>query len=163
MEKEDARKLSPETQGQLRQQAIRLNKKGKEYVENAEVVGIHRNTVSNWCKAYEREGYKGLKSKQRGFEQGQWSTVEASRELEIQGLIMAKMPDRFKLVFVVRTRPAIRKLIKIRFGINRPIHTLGEYLNRWGFTPQKPVNRAYPQRPAEVQKWLEREGSLHVL
>ena len=36
-----------------------------------------------------------------------------------------------------------------------PLRTVGEYLKRWGFTPQKPLKRAYEQRPAEVRKWLE--------
>jgi len=35
-----------------------------------------------------------------------------------------------------------------------PIRTVGEYLRRWGFTPQKPVKRAYEQSPAAVQRWL---------
>ena len=37
------------------------------------------------------------------------------------------------------------------------IRTAGEYLKRWGFTPHKPLKRAYEQRPAEVQKWLNEE------
>ena len=28
---------------------------------------------------------------------------------------------------------------------------------RWGFTPQKPMNKAYEQSPAAVQKWLSDE------
>jgi len=157
MEKEDARKLSPETQEQLRKQAIRLKKKGKKYVEIAEIVGVHRNTVSNWCKKYEREGSRGLKPKKRGFEKGQWRTLDATQEIEIQGLIVEKTPDQFKLIFALWTRQAVQELIKIRFGLNMPIRTVGEYLRRWGFTPQKPLKRAYEQRPAEVQKWLDDE------
>ena len=157
MEKEDARKLSPKTQEQLRKQAIRLKKKGKKYIEIAEIVGVHRNTVSNWWKTYEREGSKGLESKQRGFEKGQWRTLDAAQELKIQGLIMEKTPDQFKLVFALWTRQAVQELIKIRFGINMPIRTVGEYLKRWGFTPQKPLKRAYEQRPTEVRKWLDEE------
>ena len=38
-----------------------------------------------------------------------------------------------------------------------PIRTVGEYLKRWGFTPQKPVKRAYEQSSQAVQKWLERD------
>jgi hypothetical protein len=38
-----------------------------------------------------------------------------------------------------------------------PIRTIGEYLKRWGFTPQKPVKRAYEQSSQAVQKWLERD------
>jgi transposase len=44
-----------------------------------------------------------------------------------------------------------------------PIRTVGEYLKRWGFTPQKPLKRAYEQRPAEVQRWLdERYPAIEV-
>ncbi|MCP3867797.1 MAG: IS630 family transposase [Gammaproteobacteria bacterium] len=157
MDKEDARKLSPETQEQLRKQAIRLKKQGKKYVEIAEIVGVHRNTISNWWKTYEKEGPKGLKSKQRGFEKGQWRTLEASQELEIQGLMMEQTPDQFKLVFALWTRQAVQELIRIRFKIRMPIRTVGEYLKRWGFTPQKPLKRAYEQCPAEVQRWLDEE------
>ena len=32
-----------------------------------------------------------------------------------------------------------------------------KYLARWGFTPQKPIRRAYEQSPAAVQAWLEGE------
>jgi transposase len=51
----------------------------------------------------------------------------------------------------------VRLLIKYRFKFEMPIRTVGEYLKRWGFTPQKPVKRAYEQRPKEVQQWLETE------
>ena len=36
-----------------------------------------------------------------------------------------------------------------------PIRTAGEYLKRWGFTPQKPIKRAYEQRPEAVKAWLD--------
>lgn len=36
-----------------------------------------------------------------------------------------------------------------------PVRTIGTYLKRWGFTPQKPLKRAYEQRPEAVKKWLE--------
>ncbi len=38
-----------------------------------------------------------------------------------------------------------------------PIRTVGEYLKRWGFTPQKPLKKAYEQNPKAVQKWKEEE------
>ena len=157
MKKEDARTLLPETQEHIRRQAIRLKKKGKKYVAIAEIVGVHRNTVSNWWKTYEREGAKGLKAKKRGFEPGQWRTLDAAQEREIQGVIVEKTPDQLKLVFALWTRQAVQELMKIRLGITMPIRTVGEYLKRWGFTPQKPVKRAYEQRPAAVRKWLDEE------
>ena len=68
-----------------------------------------------------------------------------------------KTPDQYRLVFALWTRQAVQELIKIRFGIKMPIRTVGEYLKRWGFTPQKPLKQAYEQRPADVQKWLAEE------
>ena len=35
-----------------------------------------------------------------------------------------------------------------------PIRTVGEYLKRWGFAPQKPVKFAYERRPEKVIEWL---------
>ena len=34
---------------------------------------------------------------------------------------------------------------------------LGEYLKRWGVTPQKPIKRSYEQSSQAVEKWLEME------
>ena len=35
--------------------------------------------------------------------------------------------------------------------------TIGHYLKRWGFTPQKPLKRAYERRLAEIQRWLDHD------
>jgi hypothetical protein len=34
---------------------------------------------------------------------------------------------------------------------------MGLYLERWGFTPQKPMKKAYEQSPAAVKKWHEEQ------
>jgi len=34
---------------------------------------------------------------------------------------------------------------------------VGEYLKRWGYTPQKPLKRAYEQDPKAVKAWLENQ------
>ena len=38
-----------------------------------------------------------------------------------------------------------------------PIRTVGEYLKRWGFTPQKPIKRAKEQNSRAVEQWLKNE------
>ena len=37
------------------------------------------------------------------------------------------------------------------------VRTMGLYLSRWGFAPQKPMRKAYEQSPAAVKKWHEGE------
>jgi transposase len=98
-----------------------------------------------------------LASKKRGIAKGQNRTLTISQEDEIQNLLIDKTPDQFKLVFALWTRQAVQELIKMRLGIDMPIRTVGEYLMRWGYTPQKPLKQAYEQRPAEVKQWLDDE------
>lgn len=39
------------------------------------------------------------------------------------------------------------------------VRAVGNYLKRWGFTPQKPLTKAYEQSPQAVGKWLDEEYS----
>jgi len=59
--------------------------------------------------------------------------------------------------FALWTREAVRQLIERKFGLKLSVWTVGRYLRRWGFTPQKPLKRAYEQNPEEVKRWLEEE------
>jgi hypothetical protein len=59
--------------------------------------------------------------------------------------------------FALWTRAAVMQLIEREYGLKLPVRTVGEYLKRWGFTPQKPIQRTYEQRPEAVQTWLEQE------
>src|SRR3546814_3615816 len=67
------------------------------------------------------------------------------------------MPDQLKLGFTLWTRDAVRELIRQRCGFLMPVRTVGEYLKRWGYTPQRPLHRAYQQKPEVVQHWLDNE------
>ena len=54
-------------------------------------------------------------------------------------------------------------LVQQAYGIELPIRTLGEYLKRWGVTPQKPITRAYEQRPEAAKAWLaEHKAQIEV-
>ncbi len=157
MEKIDARKLTKETQEQLRKQAIRLRKQGKTFKEIGQIVGVNGNTVWKWWTKYQAYGVASLKAGQRGKPIGTNRLLNSSQEEEIRKLICDKTPDQLKLTFALWTRQAIQELIKLRFRIKIAIRTVGSYLRRWGFTPQKPLRNAYEQRPAAVQKWLKEE------
>ena len=157
MEKLDARTLSPESQEQLRKQAIRLRKKEKKYSEIAEILGVNRNSVSTWCRDYEAGGSAAIAAKKRGRKTGEKRKLSKEQEIDIQRCIQDKMPDQYKLTFALWTRGAVKEMIKLRIGKTVAIRTIGDYLKRWGFTPQKPLKRAYEQRPEAVRKWLDEE------
>jgi len=48
-------------------------------------------------------------------------------------------------------------LIKTHFGIRYSVGMVGRLLRRWGFTPQKPVTRAYERDDEQIRKWIKRE------
>jgi len=157
MEKTDTRRLKPEVLQQLRHQAIRLRKKGMKYKAISEVIDVHHTTICGWWKAYEREGTKGIRLKTRGRKHGAKRTLSPEQEKELQKIIEDKEPDQLKLPFALWTRRAVIQIIKKLYRIDMPIRTAGEYLKRWGFTPQKPLKRAYEQNPEAVKKWLDEE------
>jgi transposase len=154
MDTPDARSLSNDALEQLRSQAVRLSRRGETNTAIAEILGVNRRTVGLWLKRYAAAGPRALQAQPRGRKVGEQRTLTPAQETEIQRLLVDKTPDQLKLTFALWSRQAVRELLRVRCGIAMPIRTVGEYLRRWGFTPQKPIRRAYEQRPAAVQAWL---------
>jgi transposase len=157
MNKPDARLLNPTTQDYLRQQAIRLRRQGKRMGEIAAYLGVHRTTVSKWWRQYQQVGEAALHQLKRGNKLGEGRTLSPSEEAVIQRLIREHFPDELNVDSALWTRQAVQALIAGEPGVKMPIRTVGEYLKRWGYTPQKPLKRAYEQNPQAVKAWLETE------
>lgn len=157
MKKIDVRKLSTDTQQHIRYQVIQLKKQGRKREEICKITGIHPSTCSYWWKLYKKDGKKALNIKKRGRPLGTCRTLNPGQENQIRKAIQDKCPDQMKFPFALWTRIAVKQLIKQLLSIDMPIRTVGEYLKRWGFTPQKPLRRAYKQNPKAVKKWLDEE------
>ncbi len=69
------------------------------------------------------------------------------------------MSDQLKLDYGLWTRKAVKELVEREFGVVLAINTMGDYLRKWGFSPQKPKKKAYELCSKKVQKWLEEEYS----
>jgi len=151
----DARFLSIEVQEYLRQQAISLRQQGKTFIDIGVYLGVHRNTVAKWWEQYEVEGKKALHQGVRGRTVGDRRILDQTDELDIQALMLEHFPEELEIDSALWTRRAVQELIENLCGVRLPIRTVGEYLKRWGFTPQKPLKRAYEQDPKAVEEWLE--------
>ena len=53
--------------------------------------------------------------------------------------------------FALWNRAAVMQLIECECSIKLSVRDVGNYLRRWGFTPQKPVKKVYEQRPEAVK------------
>ena len=153
----DARTLAPAAQEEKRRTAVRLRQEGESFVAIGAFLGVHYMTVSGWWDRFQAGGLEALAAQRRGRRVGAQRTLTAAQERTLRRLVTDKTPDQLRMPFALWTRAAIGALIHERYGIRMPVRTIGHYLQRWGFTPQKPLKRAYEQRPAEIQRWLDTE------
>lgn len=159
MEKQDARKLEPAAQYELRKQVIRSWKRGCNRVRISEEVGLSYPAVCGIIKRYrasEDSSVNVLAPAKRGRREGESRALTEEQEVLIQRLIVEKRPEQMKMDFALWNRAAVMQLIESECGIKLSVRGVGNYLKRWGYTPQKPIKRAYEQCPEAVQAWLDK-------
>ena len=154
--KEDARSLPTKTQEALRIKAVNGVVNGMKQVAAAKTFGVTRQAVGKWMKAYREGGMGALAAKPQGRPKT-GGVLQGWQAAAIVNLITDHHPEQLKLPFVLWTREAVRTLIRRKFRIGLSLTTVGRYLARWGFTPQKPVRRAYEQNDVAVERWLKEE------
>jgi transposase len=153
METIDFRSLPPAGQEQLRRNAVNAVQNGMALVEAARVFGVTRQAVGSWMERYQMGGARALKARPRGRPRGTgrllpWQAAQTARA------VVDRCPDQLKLPYWLWTREAVGDLIARRYGVRLSVWTVGRMLRRWGFTPQKPVRRAFEQNSEEVRRWL---------
>jgi transposase len=158
MEKQDGRKLGKTALEERRRIIIRMKENGSSPAEITAATGCSRQTIyplwNKRTRSKNREKAVAVKKCGRPFGYGR--TLAEGHEKEIQKVITDKYPDRLKLDFALWTREAVKLMIRRKYGIDMPIRTVGEYLKRWGYTPQRPVRYAYERDGEKVREWLER-------
>lgn len=155
MKKYDARKLPKEVQQHNRNQAIRLFQKGITRKQIAEIVGVHYSSICKWIRIWKSGGKRAIKLKKRGRGSEDQRLLTIDQEKALKKLLTDKNPRQLKLPFALWNRKAIQSVIFQMWRIRIAVRTIGDYLKRWGFTPQKPTKRAYERSPKAVKEWLE--------
>ena len=156
MSTNDCRNLPPEAQEELRRRVVHaVTQEGMSQVDACRHFRVGRTSVHHWLQAYRQGGEAALKARKRGRKRR--SRLAGHQAATTVRLITDRCPDQLKLPFALWTRDAVRELITDRFGISVSVWTVGRYLKRWGFTPQKPLRRAYEQDPEAVRRWLEED------
>jgi len=152
----DGRKLSPQAQQELRHRIVHaIHEQQMSQTEACRIFGVGRTSIHNWLKAHQKGGDAVLKAQKRGPKHQ--SRLVGHQAATVVRLITDRCPDQLKLPFALWTRDAVRQLIEKRYDISVSVWTVGRYLQHWGFTPQKPLRRAYEQDPQAVQRWLEHD------
>ena len=165
MEKEleiNNKKLTPAEQEKLRYKIIRTAKKnlkpnGKPNVSVvAEICECSVGHVSGTWKKYLEGGVAAIKSVKMGRPENSGKLTE-KQQWEIKKLIVEKCPNQMKMRGFLWDRENVRDLIKRKYRVKMSVQAVGEYLKKWGMTPQRPVRKNYKQQPEEIKKWINEE------
>jgi transposase len=155
MSRLDTRKLSPQAQEPIRIRVVTAVRGGMKKSAAARAFGVSRTSIDTWLAKVAAGNITSLRSRKRG--RPSEPRLPGHQAATIVRLITDRCPDQLKLPFALWTREAVRDLIAQRTGLRVSVRTAGRYLKRWGFTPQKPLRRAYERDPAAVQRWKEQE------
>jgi transposase len=158
MARSDSRMLPVPVLNERRRRAVMLRQSGMRMEQVCQLCELCANTVRAAVQAYEDGGWDAVAVQtHRGPDKGDGCLLDEQQQRAIQDLICHHTPDELELPFALWSRPAVASLIAREYGKTLPVRTVGRYLKRWGFTPQKPLDRAYEQDPAAVQRWLDED------
>ena len=141
----------------IRKQVVRMKKKGLKAREIEALTGVRANRISEIWTRYKKQGAKSIRPEVSGRKPGSGRLLTPGQEREIRGIIIDKTPEQMKLSFVLWTRQAISDLVERKYRINLSLRTVTNYLNRWGFTCQRPTKKAYSQDDIKVKAFMETE------
>jgi len=154
MFKKDARRLDHKTLTEFRKRAVVSVQEGQSPSNVANAMGVTRAAVYSWLALYRHGGWGALDARKRGGRPGK---LDGRALSWLYNTIISKNPLQLKFTFALWTSRMIRELIRRKYGIKLSKASVCRLLNQLGLTPQRPVWRAYQQRPEDVQRWLNDE------
>jgi transposase len=104
---------------------------------------IGERTVWAATKAYEGGGWAAVTVRHAHRSKCTGSALTAEQKRKVQRLIRDHVPDQLKTSCALSTRQAVRELMLRRYDVLLALRAVGNYLIRCGFTPQKPLRKAY--------------------
>ncbi len=161
MHNNDARCLDHKTLSELRKRAVSSVQGGQAPPDVADAFGVTRAAVYGWLALYRRGGWSALDARKRG---GRPPKLDGKTLAWVYRTVTSKNPLQLKFTFALWTARMVGELIRQETGVQLSKASVCRLLGQLGLTPQRPVWRAYQQRPEDVQRWLTREyPEIHAL
>lgn len=150
----DARALDHQTLTELRKRGVASVQEGQSPQVVAEALGISRATIYGWLALYRHGGWGALEAKKRG---GRRPKLDGKALQWVYDTVTMKSPLQLRFTFALWTSKMIGQLIRQKFGVTLSKASVCRLLGQLGLTPQRPLWRAYQQRPEQVERWLKEE------
>jgi transposase len=150
----DTRSYSHKVLEQLRISAVERVQEGESPEAVAVGLGINRRTIYRWLTAFHYGGDEALKAKAIP---GAPPKLDAKQLAQLAKVIRDKNPQQLKFDYALWTLAIIRKVIATKFGVKLSESSVSRLMKRLGFSPQRPLYRAWQQKPELVQSWREQD------
>jgi transposase len=150
----DARSYSHEMLECMRVDAVKRVQAGESPEDVAAGLGINRRTIYRWLAAFHYGGDKALAAKPIP---GAPPKLDAKQMQRLARIVRTKDPLQMNFEFALWTLAIIRELIRREFSVALSEVSVGRMMKRLGFTPQRPLYRAWQQNAALVETWREKE------
>jgi transposase len=154
MLKKSMRTIPAAAQDELRERVVNAINAGMPQAQAARVFGVADRSIRRWVAQMRVQGTKSITPKRRGRASGTAGKLSTRQCERIRKLVVGKMPDQLKLPFYLWTRQAVGELVRREYGVKLSPSSIGNYLKRWGLTPQRPVRQAYERDDARIADWL---------
>jgi len=153
MRETDARRLRHSELTELRKRGVSAVQDGQPAVLVARVLGVQKSTLFGWLARYRRGGWGALDARKRG---GRPPKLTAKMLQWIYETVM-KDPRQMEFPFALWTSAMIAELIWRQFHIRLSKASVCRLLNQLGFSPQRPLWRAFQKDSVLVEKWVKEE------
>jgi transposase len=153
MRKTDARRLKHSELTELRKRGVSAVQDGQPATLVAKVFGVQKSTLFGWLARYRRGGWGALDARKRG---GRPPKLSAKMLQWIYDTVM-KDPRQMKFPFALWTSIMVAELIWHQFHIRLSKASVCRLLNQLGFSPQRPLWRAFQKDVELVEKWVKEE------
>ena len=138
----------------MRQQAVKAVMSGQPATSVAAAMGVNIRTLFRWLSDFACGGQNALLAKSIP---GRPPKVTNEELRWIAATVRDKSPWQMKLEFGLWTLSLIGEVIYRQFRKRLTKPSVGRIMRILGFTPQKPLYRAWQQDPVLVEKWQAEE------
>ena len=117
-------------------------------------LGLNRRTIYRWLAAYHYGGEAALAAKPVPWRPPKLTPAQLAT---LARIVRDQNPLQLKFEYALWTLAMIREVIRTRFQVALSEVSVGRLMRRIGFTPQRPLYRAWQQDPEAVERWRREE------
>ena len=138
----------------VRMQAVKMYRQGESAAKIGALLEVTPRAVLQWASNFFKDGQDGLVARQVP---GRPPKLNREQLQRLAFLVQAHAPNQLGFDFGLWTLRLIAQLIEREFKVKLSLPTVGKVMHDLGFSPQRPLHRAWEQDSALVAQWKSQE------